>query len=121
LLDLQDAVLALTQNTTKIHLHHLSVYEETKRFGRDYLPEALNLASGEVRARASLLGHRVIDQEVRDQLDALSELCTTIVMPTVAPQTDEGARMRARDEWLRLPDATSRLQTRIGVVLRSLL
>jgi hypothetical protein len=53
LLELQDAMLAQIQNTTKIHLHDSRAFRESGRFGRDSLPEGLNLASAEVSVRRS--------------------------------------------------------------------
>jgi hypothetical protein len=120
LLELQDALLELVQSASRIHLHQGNVYGQTERFGRDNLPEDLNEASGLTNARTSRLQQRILDEQVRQELASLKNLCTEITFPNTGID-DAVAWGNAHNAWLRLPHVNKQLEDRIGTVLRGLL
>lgn len=122
LLELQDAILRVVRNTTQLRIHHRAVYASTGRYARDPDPPELSDENREVMAITTRLRQRVLDDDLRQHVREVQELCTQITMPPqVTGETDEQAAQRADPASVRLAHDYNDLENRLGRVLRALL
>jgi hypothetical protein len=122
LLELQDEVLALLRNTAQLHSHHVNVYRATGQYARDRVPEDLDEESRLAIARVNRLRQRVIDDDLRQHLAAVRNLCTLVTRPAQMQEGSE-AEIAARGEqaWFELAAESRDVEDHIGAVLRGLL
>ena len=121
LLELQDAMLRVLQNTAQLHLHNGRVYSETGRYARDYYPTELSDESSSVMAVASRLRQRILDDDLRRGVSDVLSLCIEMTNPTLGTEVAAAAKDRADAAFSRLASANAELEDHIGSVLRALL
>lgn len=122
LLELQDVVRRLVENTLELLLHRSSVFEETGRWARDPYPNELSAASGSVTADMTRLRQRILDDALRQRVLDVQHVVGDINRPTVLMESDDKAKDRA---WATFTNqfitGNAALEDHVGEVLRGLL
>jgi hypothetical protein len=122
LLELQDAILRVVRNTSQLRIHHQIVYASKGTYARELDPPELSDENREAMAITTRLRQRVLDDELRQHVRDVQELCTQITMPPqVMGETDEQAARRAEEASGRLARDYNDLENHLGRVLRTLL
>jgi len=122
LLELQDAIQRVIRATNLIRTHHDNVYASDGTYARELDPPELTDGKREAMAVATRLRQRVLDDELRQRIRELQELCTVIIYPpSLTGLTDKQAARRADEMSFRLAQEYNDLEEHLGRVLRALL
>ena len=112
LIELQDSVHDLLRASALAYQADLTAFRDSGTWGKNLLGEELNTRVHLAGRRALLLTERVADDGLRDHIDSLRNLLTTVQM-----SRDSNAAQRAHFESIELGTSVMK---RIGTVLRSL-
>ena len=120
LLELQDAILRLVRSTTQLRRHHRAVYAEKGTYARESDPPGLGEEHRDAMANTTHLRQRVLDDDLREHVRAVQELCAQITMPPPG-DSDQVAARRTEEAQIRLAHEVNDLEDRLGRALRALL
>lgn len=100
LLQLQDAVLALMRNTSRVQLETEKEYRRTKKWGRSLLPEEIG---GEPSLQftwdVQRLRVRLLDDDLRELVRVWLSSATAATMGAIGDEDDALARARGATQW----------------------
>jgi hypothetical protein len=120
LLELQDVILEMVRLTSKVHAHHRQVLAQTDRWSQDPEPEDLAEAHRLSVARIGRLKQRVLDDGLREEIEALKGGCARVTEPNFGVP-DAAAAEQANREWMALIYANSAMEDHLGRILRQVL